>query len=304
MNGFRNILVPLDRSEIAEQAITVAASIARRSGGMLRLVSVEEPLPALAFASDSLEVAKDLEVQEHGQLAGYLESIATAVQDVQGEKVESAMLHGPVAGTLSQYADDNAVDLIVMTTRGRGAVTRWLIGSTADRLLRSVHVPLLLLHPREPPWPISFRRILVALDGEMEEPVVTSAVALGWVYPEAHYTLTRVVEPSLPVVAPLSPYPIAVEPERMKQREAEARTHLQSVCGRLRDSGLDATYKVLVGGGGAAQVLQLASTVLADCVVVGTHSRRGIPRLVRGSKAERIVHGATLPVLIVPVRDP
>jgi hypothetical protein len=93
------------------------------------------------------------------------------------------MLHGPVARTLSEYADDNAVDLIVMTTRGRQGFSRWLMGSVADQLLRHVRVPVLLLHPREHPLPIQFRRILVAMDGDIEEPVATSAVALGWLYP-------------------------------------------------------------------------------------------------------------------------
>ena len=72
MNGFRNILVPLDRSETAEQAVSVAASVARRSGGTLRLVSVEVHLPALAFASDSLEIAREVELADRSDLTGYL----------------------------------------------------------------------------------------------------------------------------------------------------------------------------------------------------------------------------------------
>ena len=301
MSGFRNILIPLDRSPIAEQAVAVAASIARRSGGTLRLVTVEEPLPALALASDAFEVVKEVEVVDRAQLAGYLDSIAGAIREAQGGKVESAVLHGPVAVAVSEYADDNAVDLIVLTTRGRRGFSRWVIGSMADKLLRHIHVPVLLLHPRDPPWPINFRRILVALDGQTEDAVLESAIALGWLYPEAHYTLTRVLEPQLPVVAPLAPYPVIVEPERLEHQEAEARAYLEKVCGRLQAHGLESTYKVVVGGV-ATQVLQLAETVLADCIVVGTHSPRGIERLVLGSEAERIVHGAKLPVLIVPVK--
>ena len=302
MKGFRNILVPLDRSDVAEQAVSVAASIARRSGGVLRLVSVEEPLPVLALASDSFEVAKEVAVEDRGAMGEYLGSLAAAVRDVQGGRVESAILHGPVAKSLSQYADDNAVDLIVMTTRGRRGVGRWLMGSVADQLMRRVHVPLLLLHPRDPPWPINFRRILVALDGESEDLLMSCTVALGGPYPEANYTLARVVEPPFPVVMPLSPYPVMVEPERLEYQAGKARTYLENACRQLQTRGLESTYKVLFGDV-AKQVLQLAETVPADCIVVGTHSRRGVKHLVLGSQAERIVHEARVPVLIAPVRD-
>lgn len=302
MNGFRNILIPLDRSEIAEQAVSVAASIARRSGGTLRLALVEQHLPALAYAADSLEFVKEVELEEGRDAAEYLQSIASAIRDVQGGKVESAVLRGSVAEALDQYADANAVDLIVMTTRGRRALGRWLIGSVADQMLHRVHVPLLLLHPRDPPWALHFRKVLVALGGDIEEQVLASAIALGSMYPPTHYTLARVVEPPLPMMTPLSPYPVLVEPERLEYLEAQARTYVEGVSDRLRDQGLDSSWEVVVGGV-ATQLLRLAETTQADCIVVGTHSRRGIDRLVIGSEAERIVHRAKLPVLITPIRN-
>lgn len=300
MNGFRNILVPLDKSEISEQAVSVAASIARRSGGTLRLVSVNEHLPALAFASD--EIVQETTEPGHTELAEYLDSIAFAVRDVQGGKVESALIEGPVAGALSQYADDNAVDLIVMTTRGRHTLGRWLIGSVADQTLRHTHVPVLLLHPRDPPWALNFRKLLVALDGDIEDQVLASAIALGSLYPPAHYTIARVVEPPLPVMTPLSPYPVLVEPESLAHLEVQARTYVAGVSDRLRGQGIESSWEVVVGGV-APQLLAMAETARADCIVVGTHSRRGLDRLVLGSEAERIVHAAKLPVLITPVRN-
>ena len=283
MNGFRNILVPLDKSEISEQAVSVAASIARRSGGTLRLVSVNEHLPALAFASD--EIVQETTEAGHTELAEYLDSIAFAVRDVQGGNVESALIEGSVAGALSQYADDNAVDLIVMTTRGRHTLGRWLIGSVADQTLRHTHVPVLLLHPRDPPWALNFRKLLVALDGDIEDRVLASAIALGALYSPAHYTIARVVEP-----------------ERLAHLEAQARTYVAGVSDRLRSQGIESSWQVVVGGV-APQLLAMAETARADCIVVGTHSRRGLDRLVLGSEAERIVHAAKLPVLITPVRN-
>jgi len=302
--GFHNIVVPLDGSEYAKQAVAVAGSIARRSGGALSLVSVEEPLQALVLASGAPDVAREVELEECDQLTRYLDSISEAVPTVPPCTSRTAVLHGPVAIALSEYAHTNAVDLVVMTTRGRGGLSRWLIGSVADQLLRRIHVPVLLLHPRELPQPTEFRRILIALDGEIEDPVLAPAVALGSLYPAAHYTLTRVVEPSLPIVTALAPYPTPLEPERIARLEVEARDYLEKIRGQLQALGMEATSQVLVGWGIATQVLQLAEALGADCIVVGTHSRRGMERLVLGSEADRIVRRATVPVLIGPVGCP
>ena len=82
----------------------------------------------------------------------------------------------------------------------------------------------------------------------------------------------------------------------------EARNYLEKVRGQLRARGLEATSKVVVGCGVATQVLKLAEALGADCIVVGTHSRRRMERLVLGSEANRIVRGAAVPVLIGPIQ--
>ena len=304
MTGERlqNILVPLDGSELAEQAVSVGASIARRSGGMLRLVSVEEPLPALVLASESPEVAREVEIEAEGKLTEYLESMAQAVQHVQAGTVETALLQGPVAGALSEYAGSHAIDLVVMTTRGRGGISRWLTGSVADQVLRRTTVPVLLLHPRELPQPTQFRRILVALDGEVEEEVLNPALALGSLNPAARYTLTRVVEPAIPILTPLALYPGRPGRHYTQRLVDQARIYLAGVCRRLSAKGIEATHKVLVGRGIAEQVLELAGALGADCIAVGTRGARGAERVIVGSVADKIIRGAEVPVLIGPVR--
>jgi nucleotide-binding universal stress UspA family protein len=253
------------------------------------------------LASGSPDVAREVELEECDQLTHYLDSIAYAVRDVQGGTVGTAVLHGPVAAALREYAETNAMDLVVMTTRGLRGLSRWLIGSVAHQLLRRIHVPVLLLHPHELQQPAEFRRILIALDGEIEDAVLGPAIALGSLYPAVRYTLTRVVESARPALTPLDPYSNPFEPELIERSVIESRSYLEKVCAQLRAQGLEATYKVLVGWGIASQVLQLATALGADCIAVGTHSRRGAERLILGSEADRIVRGATVPVLIGPV---
>ena len=300
MKGFSSILVPLDGSELAEQAVSVAGSLARRCGGTLRLVSVEQPLPALALPAEAPYTASEVELDVRAHAAEYLNSVADVIRRVQGDTVESAVLEGPVAPALQGYAVEQAIDLIVMTTRGRGGVSRWLTGSVADQLLRRTTVPVLLLHPGELPQPTELRRILIALDGEIEEDVLNPAIALGSLDPTARYILTRVVEPAIPILTPLALYPTRPGRHYTDRLVSEARDYLAGVCQKLAAGGVEATYKVLVGRGIAEQVLELAGAMGVDCIAVGTHRRRGAERVMLGSVADRIIRGADVPVLIGP----
>jgi nucleotide-binding universal stress UspA family protein len=298
----RGVLVPLDGSELAEPALAVGSSRARQAGATLHLVSVHEPMPALAMPPDLPVTMPELEEQFRKNLADYLESVATVARAGLSTPVITCLLTGTAAAALSEYVQSHAVDLVVMTTHGRGGLSRWWLGSVADRMLRRVAVPVLVLHPREVPQPIEFRRILVALDGEVEEPVVRAACALGGPAPPARYVLTRVVEPTIPVLSGLAARPGHLPPHWTEVREIEARTYLARLTDRLRADGLDATSQVLVGRGIAGQVLELADAIGADCIVAGTHGARGMERLMLGSVADKIVRGAKVPVLVAPVR--
>jgi nucleotide-binding universal stress UspA family protein len=169
-------------------------------------------------------------------------------------------------------------------------------------MLRRLEVPVLLLQPRDVAQPTEFRRLLVALDGEIEEPVVDAALALGGPAPAARYVFTRVVEPTIPVLSGFAARPGHLPPNWNEVREIEARNYLARLTDRLRAKGLDATSQVLIGRGVAGQVLELADAIGADCIVAGTHGARGMERLMLGSVADKLLRGAKVPVLVAPVR--
>jgi nucleotide-binding universal stress UspA family protein len=296
------ILVPLDGSEIAEQALPVAASMARKSGATLHLVSVHEPVPLVGMPPGYPVVALDLEHEVHANLTAYLESVAAMARATLPTSVLTSVLTGGPAAALCDYAASHAVHLVVMTTHGRGGPSRWWLGSVADRMLRRLDVPVLLLHPSEIPQPTEFHRLVLALDGHGEEPVIEAAIALGGRAPGTRYVLTRVVEPEIPMVSRLAARPGHLPPDWDQRRESEAQMYLCRLTDRLHTAGLDATSQVLVGRGVAAQVLELADAIRADCIVAGTHGPRGMERMLLGSVADKIVRGAKVPVLVTPVR--
>jgi nucleotide-binding universal stress UspA family protein len=301
--AFPIVLVPLDGSGFAEQALPVAAAIARRTDATLHLASVQMPMPVLAPGAEDFAVDVNVHRELREQLQAYLASTAQTVSTPHGLEVTSALLDGLPADALAQYARAKHVALIVMTTHGHGGLSRLWLGSVADRLLRRVTVPVLLLRPREEPPQTEFRRILVALDGSSEsEAVVEPAVALGAPARDAHYTLIQVVEPPVALITRMAMHPAHLRPHWREHQENRARSFLERVANRLRARGLAVTTQVLSARGAGEQIVKCADAAGADLIAVGTHGSRGWERMLLGSVADKVVRGATQPVLVVPVR--
>jgi nucleotide-binding universal stress UspA family protein len=99
--------------------------------------------------------------------------------------IEITLLDGPVAEAIAAYAETHRVDLVVMTTHGRGLLSRAWLGSVADRLVRQLPMPMLLVRPHETDPaditnPPSINHVLIPLDGsELSECIVPHALALG-----------------------------------------------------------------------------------------------------------------------------
>jgi nucleotide-binding universal stress UspA family protein len=296
----RGVLVPLDGSELAEQALSVGAARARRTGATLHLVSVHEPIPPAAIPLDYPMPVLEFEAEVQGERLRYLESVAAAARASLPTPVLTSVRTGGAAASLCEYAETHPVDLVVMTTHGRGGLSRLWLGSVADRMLRRLAVPVLLLHPREAPQPTEFHRLLIALDGEIEEPVLAAVELLRRDGARIHCLLTRVVEPVLPALSGLAARPGHRPPEWNARREVDARNYLARLTDRLSCQGWDVEWQLLVGRGPAGQVLELAEVIRADAIAVGTHGARGVERLLLGSVADKIVRGSSVPVLVAP----
>ena len=298
---FRSILVPLDGTAVAEQALAVGASLARRTGATLHLVTVQEPIP-VAVTAEVGQYGAEIERESRATLTHYLGETVETAGSIAVVAVQSALLEGPAAATLAAYVADHAIDLVVMTTHARKGMARWWLGSVADRLLRRISVPVLLLHPSDLPQPTRFRRFLVALDGEIEEPVLAAATALGGVEEGAEYVLFRVVEPPVPLLTPLAASPSQLgQPHLARAAESAAADYLETVEERLRSAGHAASWRVVSARDVPAQVVELAEETGADCIAMGTHGAGGVERFLVGSVADQVVRGSHLPVLVSPL---
>jgi nucleotide-binding universal stress UspA family protein len=303
---YRSIYVPLDGSPFAEQALPIAGDIARRAGAILQLALVHHPVPALATALEVPEIEAQLDQEGRAREQTYLNSIVERVRKTVNVPVTGTLLDGAVADALETHLEKTGADLLVITTHGRGPMSRFWLGSVADQLMRRLHVPILLVRPAAiaTAAPPPLRRVLITVDGSpFAERAIDAAVTLGKGF-NAEYALLMVLEPPLPIADPsgLMVIPAGVDAER-QLREA-ATKYLDGLAQRLRKDGLTVTTHPIEAAGAAATIIAQADALKADLVAIASHGAGGFERLVVGSVADKVIRGSTHPTFVVrPPRE-
>ncbi|HXG08223.1 MAG TPA: universal stress protein [Gemmataceae bacterium] len=299
---YRSLLVPLDGSTFGEQALPLALSIAHRAKAVLRLAHVHVPLAAM-YVEGVPFLDNDLESEAKEHERAYLDAVVKRLASDPAVSLTSTLLEGPIANALLEYAAAVGVDLLIMTTHGRGPLSRFWLGSVADQLVRQAPMPILLVRPREGspelPGGPCFRHILIPLDGSpLAEQAIEPAVALGSLF-EVGYTLLRVVNPLQTVGHDPAGFAISgFDPLVQKRLQVEAEDYLERIAERLRPRATRVLTRVIVGAQPAAAILDAAREQGADLIALATHGRGGLRRLLLGSIADKVLRGATTPVLV------
>ena len=163
------ILVPLDGSPLAEQALGCAMTLGRGLPAELVLIrAVSIPLDTREILNNAGLKAAALMEQLDVEANDYLRKVAGQLQDA-GLSVRQVVQHGPAAEANVDYAEQKNIRQIVMATHGYTGISRWTHGSVAERVLQSASVPVLLVRAQEGEQgasrePMSCQRILIPLD--------------------------------------------------------------------------------------------------------------------------------------------
>lgn len=315
---FQNLLVPLDGSERAEQALRVAMRLARASGGSLLLVRVVDTLNEFGmYSAGAAMFLQTLVERDLKDATEYLTSTAHACRS-EGVATKIAVFTGQAAEQILEVARSQQIDLIVMCSHGYTGIKRWALGSVAQKVARSSPMPVLLL--REKHTALSEQsghalRATIALDG--------SVFAEAALLPTAHLVSAL----SAPEVGELHLLHLVdlptIEEEYGSFLEAdfdfrqtaiqEAGSYLQGVHAQfLRTfsgsggSGLRLTSSVEEGADVADRLVEITekgkgigTPQISDLLALTTHGRSGLRRWLLGSVTERVLHSSTLPLLIV-----
>jgi len=295
---YRSILVPLDGSACGEQALPLACSIARRSGAQLHLAHVHVPSKPLGVdAMPALDGTIDAANRVREEV--YLASIVRRLQTNYQITAIARLLDGPVADALQRYTVASGIDLIVMSTHGRGGLSRFWLGSVTDRLVRWGPAPMLLVRPHEPAPLVAqeqvFQHMLVPLDGSaLAEQVLADAVALG-TSTQTAYTLLHAIE----LVAGergTEIYAVGLDEPALAHVRTRTERYLERVAARLRAEGLRVQTAVVVGRAAPA-ILEYAHAQAVDLIALTAHGHSGIANML-GGVADKVIRTASVPVLL------
>ncbi len=296
---YRNILIPLDGSHFAEEAIPYARYLAHSAGARLHLVMVHEPVPALVGMGETPPLF-ELDERSRDEEKNYLATVSGGLLH-QGLPAEFRELEGAPGPALCEEAERVEADLVVMATHGRGAMGRLWLGSVADYLVRHLSVPVLLVHPDrlESPQEPRLHSLLVSLDLSREsetilEPVIQLAQLTG-----GHVTLVHVIEPIIGAVTMGLPFAAPLPVELFEEQRTTAQRKLDRVADLLRARGLSVSARLIDRANAAVGLLELLENRQYDVIAMTTHGRGGVRRLLLGSVADKVIRGAAKPVLVI-----
>ena len=297
----KRILVPLDGSEFAEQALSPAAALAMRHGAEIHLLSVVSTVPPVPGSFADPALFPGWVGREKTRVRGYVEQAAAKVTARSEElTIEAHVSAGRVGETISNVAEELDVDLVVLTTHGRGRFARTWLGSTADELVRGLERPILLLPPTENVFEENrIRHVMVPLDGSEAAEAVLDVLPLVLRAAEGvRLTLASVVEEGF--AGPVAYLPHAISEESFReQRRKSAEAYLATISQRVEHEGVGMLEtRVLTAHDAAHGLLRFCKENEVDVLALSTHGRGGVARFLLGSVADKLVRGTRIPLLI------
>lgn len=314
---FQRILVPLDGSKRAEQAIPIAAKIARSSGGSIILLRAVTALTNFAgYSMESSIMAQDVIAADTEKAKAYLARIASSSDLINISTTLEAPL-GDAAATILSTATVEKADIIVMCSHGDTGLKRWVLGSVAQKVARHSTIPVLILHEHagipnalhpQGERPV---QIMVSLDGS---PLAESALL-----PAAYLSaaLSAPANGALHLVQILRFHEIEVYSENKNIAEvreqviADTKKYLLSIEQRLfegetADLHFTISSSIILDCDVANTLIMVAEEGEedegfngCDIIAMATHGRGGPQRWVMGSVTERILGATRLPMFII-----
>jgi nucleotide-binding universal stress UspA family protein len=289
-----------------------AALLAGR-GGTIVLLRVNPAKPTyaetlLALAGGGDDSVQRIEEAWNQVATTDLDEAAQAVADA-GVTIERVIAEGEPDEWIVDTAANRGVDMIAMTSHGRGAIGRAIFGSVADRVARTATVPVLIVRAagEDAPQAAAVKRIVVPLDGsELAERAlpIASEIAKRLRVP---IHVFRAVDPV--TAMPVAPGVFGAAPtvsgeiadQIWEEAESEAnQTVRDAVADLQKQHGIDAAGSILHGSPFFAIS---EATRPDDLLVLTSHGRGGVRRWLLGSVAEKLIREAPAPVLLVPALE-
>ena len=280
-------ILAVDGSDNAYEAVHVIKYLAR-SEQLTLLHALNIPRPAYPMmmpeVAEELYTALEQSMREDGERL--LNRVQSLLPLHAGHTTRHLQIGSP-AEVIVSMAEEQKADLIVMGARGLGPIKERLLGSVSHRILTLAPCATLIVN-----GPVkAIKQILLPLQGSFDAEAAVRFLQLKPFHDTVELTLMTV----LPSTEPPWPSHAAAAAAATELQEKQTE-YIEGVAERLRAIGYQA-HGVAVVGTPTTMILQQATTLRSDLILMGTRGRQGITRFVLGSVSHAVLHKMPCPVL-------
>jgi nucleotide-binding universal stress UspA family protein len=293
------ILVPLDGSTLANEALPHAAELARRTQGSLHLVRVHQPISPVLAAEQMMLVAEpgyDAPIEEAAR--AWIFEKAGEVRESTGVEVTAEFRVGMPVDEIASVAKFRDATAIVCTTHGLGGWAPQWLGSVTDGLIRHAGCPVLAMSEAAVKRPLRFDRMLMLHDGfDVSSAIIPPARWFGRAF-GTEIELLRVAEAPWFGEGPEGLAALGADQFGLDEQARYAKAELDEVADTLRDDGFRVRTVVKVGFDPGRVILDHIRSTNPDIVALATRGR-GLARLFVGSVANKVLRAGERPMLCI-----
>jgi nucleotide-binding universal stress UspA family protein len=292
---FEKVLLPLDGSELAETAIPYVRDLAVQLKAEVSLIHVCPP------------EHENLTRMHKIYLDHMADSLRKEIQDLYGPDqnpvLKSEVITGEPAKTILEYVQRNSISLVAVTTAGASGIRAWAMGSVADKVVRGVDVPTLLIRVKAGKMPHEkglIKHILLPLDpSEASKIAIPYAADLGkklgatiTIFSMAQTVYSKNMD-SMGVGVGVNWDAVDTATEKYTN------DYLVGIENQIKAGGVSVNHVAVLGIDAANEILELEKKIPADLVVMATRGRSPVARWAFGSVAEKVLREGETPLLVV-----
>ena len=281
-------LLAVDGSDNAYEAVHAMKYMARAEElTLLHALDVPRPAYPMMVPEVAEELYRSLEQSMREDGERLLDRVQSLLPMHAGPSTKHLRIGSP-AEVIVATAEEQQADLIVMGARGLGPIKERLLGSVSHRILTLAPCATLIVN-----GPVkAMKNILLPLQGLSDAEAAIRFLQLNPFHDPVEITLLTV----LPSTQPPWPVDAAAAEKLEKQALQSARDYIDGVAKRLRAIGYQARG-IAVLGTPSAMILQEATNLSSDLILMGTSGRQGVTRFVLGSVSHAVLHKMPCPVL-------
>jgi nucleotide-binding universal stress UspA family protein len=294
---FDKILVPLDRSALAECVLPHAIALARALDSQLILLHVL----SVSDKPDRLRAVDPLEWHlRRAEAESYLQAVCVRLQEA-GIASEAQVSDGDAAEMIVDFAHDHDIGLVLMASHGQSGLSGWNVSSVVQKVIMRSRASIMIVRAYETAQTdvsaLQYQRILVPLDNSARAECVLPLAAVLARIPETQILLAHVVQrPAMPRRTPPSQEDIELADRIVERNHIEAGNYLEVVRLQLPPTAVET--RLLVGNQVASTLHELVDQERIDLVLLSAHGYSGETRWPHGGLVASFVAYGSCPLLI------